>query len=118
MLGRAIATDRGEFTTQVQLQPGSNLVDVLAGAAHDNAAMTAVRVYRQILVTIPNVSNDSPDGAAKALVALGLQVRLKDTNPFYAFLIPGGQGVCGTSPGSGHRVLPGTTVTVSVSKTC
>jgi PASTA domain/Glucodextranase, domain B len=118
VLGRRVAVTRGSFTTQVALQPGSNLLDVLAGAAHDRAAMTAVRAYRQILVTIPDVSNDSPPNAAEALVALGLHVKLKDTDPFYAFLIPGGQGVCGTSPSAGHRVDPGATVTISVSKTC
>jgi hypothetical protein len=118
VLGHRVAVTHGSFSTQVALQPGSNLVDVLAGAAHDRAAMTAVRVYRQILVTIPNVSNDSPPNAAKALVALGLHVKLKDTDPFYAFLIPNGQGVCGTSPPAGHRVDPGATVTISVSKTC
>jgi hypothetical protein len=118
VLGHRVAVRSGSFSTQVQLQPGSNLLDVLAGAAHAKAAMTAVRVYRQILVTIPDVSNDSPPNAAKALVALGLHVHLKDTDPFYSFLIPGGQGVCGTSPGAGQRVDPGATVTISVSKTC
>ncbi len=118
VLGRRVSVTRGSFSTQVALQPGSNLLDVLAGAVRDQAAMTAVRVYRQILVTIPNVSNDSPPNAAKALVALGLHVKLNDTDPFYSFLIPGGQGVCGTSPGAGRRVDPGATVTISVSKTC
>jgi hypothetical protein len=118
VLGRQVSVSHGSFSAQVQLQPGSNLLDVLAGAAHAKAAMTAVRVYRQILVTIPDVSNDSPPNAAKALGALGLHVQLKDTDPFYSFLIPGGQSVCGTSPSAGHRVDPGATVTISVSKTC
>jgi hypothetical protein len=118
VLGHAIATAHGTFSTQVQLQPGTNLVDVLAGAVHDKAAMTAVRVYRQILVTIPKVTNDSPDGATKALEGLGLHVHIDDTDPFYSFLIPGSRDVCSTNPGAGRRVLPGTTVTVSVSKTC
>jgi hypothetical protein len=119
VLGQSIATaQNGTFSTQVQLQPGSNLVDVLAGAAHDKAAMTAVRVYRQILVTVPNVTNDSPSGATKALQAIGLHVKINDTDPFYSFLIFGSKDVCSTSPSTGHRVVPGTTVTVSVSKTC
>lgn len=118
VLGHAIATSHGTFSTRVQLQPGMNLVDVLAGAVHAKAAMTAVRVYRQVLVTVPNVSNDSPSSAAKALEALGLHVHTDDTDPFYSFLIPESKGVCGTSPRAGRRVLPGTTVTLSVSKTC
>jgi hypothetical protein len=118
VLGHRVAVNHGSFSAQVQLQPGSNLLDVLAGTAHTKAAMTAVRVYRQILVTIPDVSNDSPPDAAKALVALGVHVQLKDTDPFYSFLIPGGQSVCGTSPSAGHRVDPGATVTISVSKVC
>jgi hypothetical protein len=118
VLGRAVQVAHGGFSARVQLQPGPNLLDVLAGAERAKAVMTALRVYRQILVTIPNVSNDSPENAAKALAALGLHVSVKDTDPFYAFLIPVGQSVCGTSPPTGSRVLPGATVTLSVSKTC
>jgi hypothetical protein len=118
VLGRVIPTAHGTFSTQVQLQPGTNLVDVLAGAVRAKAAMTAVRVYRQILVTVPNLGNDSPATATKALQALGLKVHVVDTDPFYSFLIPGSKGVCGISPNSGHRVLPGTTVTITESKTC
>jgi hypothetical protein len=118
VLGHRVTVSHGTFSAQVQLQPGSNLLDVLAGAAHAKAAMTAVRVFRQILVTIPDVSNDSPPNAAKALIALGLHVQLKDTDPFYSFLIPGGQSVCSLNPSAGHHVTPGSTVTISVSKTC
>jgi PASTA domain/Glucodextranase, domain B len=119
VLGQSVATaQNGTFSAEVQLQPGTNLVDVLAGAAHDKAAMTAVRVYRQILVTVPNVSNDSPSVATKALQALGLHVQIDDTDPFYSFLIIGSKDVCGISPGAGRRVPPGTKITISVSKTC
>jgi len=118
VLGKGVASANGTFSTQVRLQPGTNLVDVLAGALHDKSAMTALRVYRQILVTVPNVGNDSPDGATKALQALGLKVHIVDTDPFYSFLIFGSKDVCSTTPTAGRRVLPGTTVTVSVSKTC
>jgi hypothetical protein len=119
VLGQPVATaQNGTFSAEVQLQPGTNLVDVLAGAVHDKAAMTAVRVYRQILVTVPNVSNDSPNAATKALQALGLHVKINDTDPFYSFLIIGSKDVCGISPSPGRRVAPGTTITISVSKTC
>jgi hypothetical protein len=118
VLGHSVQVSGGAFSAHVALAPGSNLIDVLAGAGRDRAAMTALRIDRQVLVAIPNVDNDSPSGAVQALHALGFATRVNNTDSFFDFLIPGSPGVCGTSPPGGHRVAPGTLVTVSVSKTC
>jgi hypothetical protein len=118
VLGQPVTVTGGEFTKTVPLQPGSNLVDVLAGGDRARAAMTAVRVYRQVLVTIPNVSNDSPSTAVRALEALGLHARTDNTDSFLDFLIPSSYGICSMSPAPGNRVLPGTLVTIKISKTC
>jgi Glucodextranase, domain B/PASTA domain len=118
VLGRSVPVRRGSFSTTVPLSPGSNLVDVLAGADRARAAMTAVRVYRQVLVTIPNVDSDSPADAAKALEALGLHTRIHNTDSLFDFLIPTSPAVCGTVPAANHRVLPGATVTITIAKTC
>jgi hypothetical protein len=118
VLGRTVPVTHGGFTTTVTLQPGSNLVDVLAGARRAQGAMTATRVYRQVLITIPNVDSDSPAAAKSALAALGLHPQTHNTDSIFDFLIPTSAAVCGTSPAAGHRVLPGAEVTITISKTC
>jgi hypothetical protein len=118
VLGRSVPVDHGAFSTSVTLAPGSNLLDVLAGSPRAQAAMTAVRVYRQMLVSIPTLTSDSPTGAVRALEALGLSAHVQDNDSFLAFLIPSSPSVCGTTPAAGHRVALGTDVTVSVSKSC
>jgi hypothetical protein len=116
--GRSVPVTRGSFTTRVPLRPGTNLVDVLAGAAHAQAAMTAVRVYRQVYISIPDLSGDSPDSAARTLHGLGLVAKIQNRSAFFDFLLPSAPQVCGTSPGAGHSVLPASVVTVTVSKSC
>jgi PASTA domain/Glucodextranase, domain B len=116
--GQAVSVTRGAFSWRVSLAPGTNIVDVLAGAPHAQAAMTAVRVYRQVYVSVPDVSGESPGSATQALRGLGLVARIQNIGHFYDFLLPTSPSVCGTSPPAGHSVLPGSTVTVSVSKTC
>jgi hypothetical protein len=118
VIGRNVPVSRGSFTTRVRLRPGTNLVDVLAGVAHAQAAMTAARVFRQVYLQVPDVSGDSADGATRALRAIGLVPRIQNDGEFFDFLLPTSPQVCGTSPGAGQSVLPDSVVTVTVSKTC
>jgi hypothetical protein len=118
ILGQRVPVARGAFTTRVSLQPGTNIIDVLAGAPHALATMTAVRVYRQVEVTVPDVSGDSPSAADRALQSAGLVARVVNNGQFFDFLIPTSPQVCSSSPGAGRSVAPGSTVTLSVSKTC
>ncbi len=118
VLGHAVAVTRGSFSAKVDLRPGSNLVDILAGAANARAAMTAVRVFRQVYVQVPDLSGDSADGAIRALRAIGLVPRIQNNSQFFDFLLPTSPQVCGTSPAANRSVLPASVVTVTVSKTC
>jgi hypothetical protein len=118
VLGRSVPVTGGAFTTRVALRPGTNIVDVLAGGARDQDAMAAVRVYRQVFVPVPGVVGDSPSSATGALKAAGLIARVQDDSSFFDFLLPNGPAVCSTSPAAGHRVVPGSVVTVTVSKSC
>ncbi len=118
VLGQKVPVSRGTFTTDVTLQPGNNIIDVLAGAPHAVAAMAAVRVYRQVEVTVPEVSGDSPSAATRALRAAGLVAQIQNNGNFFDFLLPSSPQVCSSSPAAGHSVPPGSAVTLSVSKTC
>ncbi len=108
----------GSFATRVALAPGQNIVDVLAGAPRARAAMEAVRVYRQVDVPVPSVVGETVPAARATLRARTLTARIVENEPFYSFLLPGSPVVCNTSPPAGRPVVPGSAVTVSISKAC
>ncbi|HWE32903.1 MAG TPA: PASTA domain-containing protein [Solirubrobacteraceae bacterium] len=116
--GRGVPVSGGSFQARVALSPGQNIVDVLAGAPRARAAMQAVRVFRQVDVPVPSVSGQTPAAATATLRARGLTAQIIDNEPFYAFLLPGSPTVCRTSPAAGQPLAPGSTVTVTVSKSC
>ncbi len=116
--GKQVAVSSGSFTATVPVNPGSNVLDVLASAPGTAGAMTAVRVYRQVLITIPNLGGDSPGQATAQLTSLGLVPRVQQGGGFLEPLIPGSPQVCQTYPASGRAVMPGSTVQVQVAKIC
>lgn len=116
--GKAVAVSSGSFTTSVPVNPGSNVVDVLASAPRALSAMTAVRVYRQVLITIPNLGGDSPGQATAQLTGIGLVPKVQQGGGFLEPLIPGSPQVCQTYPAAGRAVMPGSTVQVQVAKLC
>jgi hypothetical protein len=118
VLGHAVTVHEGSFSTRVSLAPGTNLIDVLAGAPRAHDAMTAVRVFRQVYVAVPTLSGANPTDAEQRLRRLGLVPDINKNEPFFSFLIPGSDAVCGTDPAAGAKVAPGSKVTVTVSKTC
>jgi hypothetical protein len=119
VLGRPVPVRHGTFSTRVPLLPGTNIIDVLAGAPNSRAAMTAVRVVRYVVVAIPDLGGESASQASDALTAIGLVPRVH-TSPggFFDFLLPISPQVCSTTPNSGRSVPLGTTVTVNVAKVC
>lgn len=118
VLGRSVAVDGGSFSAQIQLAPGINLVDVLAGAPDAQEAMNVVRVFRELPVTVPSVSGDASSAAVTALKALGLVPRVHDTDGGLDFLLPVPRQACSTNPPAGQGVAPGSTVALTVSKFC
>jgi hypothetical protein len=116
--GKRVPVSGGAFDTQVQLDPGQNVVDVMAGAENSAAAMTAVRVYREVMVEVPDLVGQKPSDAADALTAKGLQPKVENDDSGFDFLLPGSRSVCGTDPDAGSKVAPGSTVTVIASKSC
>jgi serine/threonine-protein kinase len=117
--GREASGDgAGGFTATVALDPGANVVDVVAGAPRRRPAMLALRVVRELPVTIPDLSGRPPDEAERRLRDLGLEVKVRRRAGLLEDLIPGGTGVCGSDPKPGRSVEPGSTVELTVSKTC
>jgi hypothetical protein len=119
VLGHRVTVARdGSFQTKVPLSVGTNLIDVLAGYARSQPALTAIRVIRYQLITVPSVTGRSPKSAAEALRARGLTARTQGNGDPLAFLLPIPEQVCSQSPKAGSHVAPGATVTLHTAKVC
>jgi hypothetical protein len=118
VLGQSAEVVGGSFTAKVDLRPGSNVIDVSAAAPRHAPALTAVRVTREMPVTVPDLGGLSPDDARAKLAPLGLGMDEQDAGGLIEELLPGDPGVCEQRPGAGDAVRKGSTVTVYVAKRC
>lgn len=118
VLGRSAEVVAGTFTADVDLDPGTNVIDVAATAPSYGPALTAVRVTREMPVKVPDLSGLSPDEARKRVAALGLELDQQDGGGLFDGLLPGDPGVCEQDPAAGDDAMRGTTVRVLVAKRC
>ncbi len=118
VLGRDVSVDGGEFRTEVELEPGSNLIDVAASANGRRPDFAALRVVFEERVSLPDVVGRDADTAQEELEGLGLEVTQEDAGSFLDGLLPGDPKVCEMQPGAGARVLPGSGVTMRVARDC
>jgi hypothetical protein len=118
VLGRKVPVSGGSFATEVALEEGANLIDVAAVAAGRRPVTTAVRVVREVPVTVPDVEGDDLESATERLQALGLKVETERGGGLFDDLLPGETGVCDSSPAAGTDVKPGSTVTLRVARVC
>lgn len=117
--GRPITVTGGRFSTQVGLLPGTNLIDVVAGAPGGaRPAMVALRVRREVTVQIPELAGVTPSDAKDTLAGLGLKADIKESSGILDFLLPENARVCDTNPPAGTNVQPASTVTVFAAKSC
>ena len=116
--GKDVHVNGGRFSTSVRLLPGTNLIDVVAGAARARPAMVALRVRRQVTVTVPDLTGLTPNDAKDALAGLGLEAHVKKAGGLIEFLLPEDARVCDTDPTAGTDVDPGSKVTVFAAKSC
>ena len=116
--GRRASVVDGRFAVDVPVRSGANVLDVAATAPGARAAVAGLRIVREDRVTLPDLVGMSPDDAALRLQDLGLEARLREDGGFLDAVVPGEPQVCRTSPESGARVLPGTTVTVVAARLC
>lgn len=109
----------GSWTAQVGLEPGVNVVDVMASSGGARPALTALRVRRVVEVEVPDVTGLSADDAQKELEDADLQADLRtDKGGFFDDLLGGSPKVCDTDPAGGESVTPGTLVTVHLARDC
>ena len=117
--GRDVTVRRGAFSSRVRLQPGTNLIDVVAGARGGaRPALVALRVRRQVTVRIPDLGGFTPQDAKDALAGLGLQADVQKAGGLIELLLPEDARVCQTDPPAGTSVDPGSTVSVFAAKAC
>jgi hypothetical protein len=116
--GRRAATSGGRFTATVPLDAGTNVLDVVATAGGDRPALAALRVRRQLTVTVPDLGGDAVDVAQQALRDAGLVADVQKTGSLLDDLFGGDQKVCETDPVAGTHVDTGSTVTLLVSRGC
>jgi Glucodextranase, domain B/PASTA domain len=115
---RAAVSGGGTFTATVALQPGANVIDVMATASGRAAALTAFRVTRDVPVIVPDLGGKSADDVRKTLGDLGLKASVDESGGLLEPLLPGDPSVCTQDPGAGTQVRRGATVHVVVSKSC
>lgn len=119
VLGRTASVSGGAFNVEVPLDPGTNVVDVIATAPRRAPLMTAFRVTRVILVEVPDLGGKSVDDAQSALEPVSLKLdATRGPDGFLDSILPGGPKVCTQKPDPGTRVHKGTTVSVVVAKSC
>ena len=118
VLGRPAEVIAGSFTAQVDLDPGANVIDLAATAARRGPALTAIRVTREMPVSVPDLSGLSAADARAKLAPLGLGLAAKEGGGLFEKLLPGEPAVCEQSPGAGDQARRGTTVHVTVAKHC
>jgi hypothetical protein len=118
VLGRPALVTAGRFTVVVPIEPGVNIVDVAASARRRRPAFAAVRVIRDVLVTVPDLTGVVEQDIDARLEPLGLKASVQRDGGILDVLRPGERAVCEQRPPGGSRVRRGRTVRVLVSKTC
>ena len=117
--GKDVDVSGGRFSTNVDLLPGTNLIDVVAGAdGGARPAMVALRVRREVTVAVPDLIGFTPSDAKDALAGLGLEADVQEAGGLIELLLPEDARVCRTEPQAGTSVDPGSTVKVFAAKRC
>ncbi len=118
VMGEPAAVSGGAFTAEVALEPGANVIDVMATARNRGAAMTAVRVGREVLIKVPDVAGLTVEDAQARLDDAGLELEVEQGGGLLEDIIPGDPAVCDQQPEAGEEVRRGTAVRAVVAKSC
>jgi hypothetical protein len=118
VMGQDAAVSGGAFSARVPLEPGANVIDVMATARNRTAAMTAVRVGRELPVEVPDLEGLTVEEAQERVADAGLELELEQGGGLLEDIIPGDPGVCQQEPEAGSEVRRGTTVSAVVAKSC
>jgi hypothetical protein len=118
VLGKAADVSGGSWSAEVPLQPGANVIDVMASARGRAAAMTAFRVTRELPVEVPDLDGLEVPEVETRLSDVGLVPDVTERGGLIDDLLPGDPAVCEQDPEPGTEVRRGTTVRVQVSRSC
>ena len=118
VLGDEAAVSGGTFSAEVALDPGANVIDVIATARGRSTAMTAFRVTRELPVEVPDLDGLQVQEVEDELSDVGLRPQIDQRGGLIEELLPGEPAVCQQDPEPGTEVRRGTTVRVEVSKSC
>jgi hypothetical protein len=118
VVGRPALVTQGQFTVVVPIEPGVNIVDVAASATRRRPAFAALRVTRDVLVTVPDLTGVVEQDIDGRLEPLGLRASVQRDGGILDILRPGDRAVCEQEPAGGARVRRGRTIRVVVSKAC
>jgi hypothetical protein len=118
VLGDEAEVSGGTFSAEVALEPGANVIDVIATARGRSTAMTAFRVTRELPVEVPDLDGLLVQEVEDKLSEAGLRPQIDQRGGLIEELLPGEPAVCQQDPEPGTEVRRGTTVRVEVSKSC
>jgi hypothetical protein len=118
VLGKAADVSGGTFRAEVPLQPGANVIDVMASARGRAAAMTAFRVTRELPVEVPDLDGLEVPEVEERLADVGLVPEVTERGGLLDELLPGEPAVCEQDPEPGTEVRRGSTVRVEVARSC
>lgn len=118
VLGEAARVVGGEFSTEVRLDEGANVIDVAATMPGRSAAFAALRVTYDPRVTVPDLAGVGDEEAADRLSALGLDPSRESVGGLLDELRSGERRVCESDPPPGTLVEPGSEVLLLTAKRC
>jgi hypothetical protein len=118
VLGQPADVSGGTFRAEVPLEPGANVIDVMASARGRAAAMTAFRVTRELPVEVPDLDGLEVPEVEERLSEVGLVADVTERGGLIDDLLPGEPAVCEQDPEPGTEVRRGTTVRVQVARSC
>ena len=118
VLGDQADVSDGTFRADVALEPGPNVIDVIATARGRGTAMTAFRVTRELPVKVPDLDGLEVQEVEERLADAGLRPEISERGGLLDELLPGEPAVCEQDPEPGTEVRRGTTVRVEVARSC
>ena len=118
VLGRPALVTDGAFTVVVPLEPGPNIVDVAATAGRRRPAFAALRVTRDILVTVPDLGGVAEEELEAQLEPLGLRPAIERAGGMLEALRAGPRTVCEQRPARASACVAGAAIEVLVAKRC
>ena len=108
----------GGFAAAGPRQPGANVIDVIAPGRGREPAMTALRVVREMPVEVPDLEDAEITEAQERVADVGLELEVHESGGLFDELFGGELAVCSQDPEAGELVRRGTTIVVSVARSC